>query len=80
MQRAEEVDMSEPYYYLGGFADNEPRIEAMGFSCVTAGTASAFFVTRDSGMVGMDGLVDTIVNGGGNLIGFIGQVRNLPTN
>jgi purine nucleoside permease len=70
---SKEVDMSEPYYYLSGFAANEPRIEAMGFSCVTAGTPSAFYVNNGSGISNMDELISAI-NKGSNLIGFIGQV------
>mmetsp|Transcript_132154 Transcript_132154/g.243059 ORF Transcript_132154/g.243059 Transcript_132154/m.243059 type:complete len:397 (+) Transcript_132154:90-1280(+) len=67
-----EADMSEPYYYLGGFHDNKPRIEALDFSCVTVATASAFSSTKASGIKSMDNLYQKIVQGPNRKVGFIG--------
>lgn len=68
------VDMSEPYYYLSGFTPaNEPRIEALSFSCVTAGTASKFFTKVGSGITTTDELYDAIVAGPNRAVGFTGQ-------
>merc|ERR1719240_2214794 len=55
-----DVDMSEPYYYLGGFYDNKPRIEALHGSCVTIAVASAFTSTVTSGIKSMDELYEKI--------------------
>jgi hypothetical protein len=66
------VHMSEPYYYLSGFHDNKPRIEALHTSCVTVATASAFSSTKASGIKSMDGLYDKIVQGPNRRLGFIG--------
>jgi hypothetical protein len=68
-----EVDMSEPYYYISGFHVNEPRIEALDFSCVTAGTASKFYTKKGSGITTTDQLFDAIAAGPNRAVGFIGQ-------
>jgi len=67
-----DVDMSEPYYYLGGFHDSQPRIEALHSSCVTVATASAFSSTVASGISTMDKLYAKIVAGPNRKVGFIG--------
>lgn len=66
-----EVDMSEPYYYLGGFHGNRPRIEAFSFSCVTAGLASMFYVKAGSGITATDELLTAMATGN-KKVGFIG--------
>lgn len=66
------VDMSEPYYYLGGFHDSKPRIEALHVSCITIATASAFSSTKASGITSMDKLYEKIVQGPNRKVGFIG--------
>lgn len=74
--RGVDVDMSEPYYYLSGSHGTLPRIEAMAFSCVTAGLASSFFTRSDSGVTSVDGLYDAISNSAslsGRSVGFIGS-------
>jgi len=68
-----DVDMSEPYYYLGGFHDSQPRIEALHSSCVTVATASAFSSTVASGISSMDQLYAKIVAGPNRKVGFIGS-------
>jgi hypothetical protein len=67
------VDMSEPYYYLGGFHGGKPRIESLHFSCVTAGTAGIFIVKSDARIATLDALNSAIASGGNKKIGFIGQ-------
>ena len=67
------VDMSEPYYYLAGFHLNAPRIEALAFSCITAGTASMFYTKADSGITTTDELYNAILSGPARQVGFIGQ-------
>jgi hypothetical protein len=66
------VHMSEPYYYMGGFYDNKPRIEALHVSCVTVATTSAFSSTKASGITSIDNLYDKIVQGPNRKVGFIG--------
>lgn len=73
VKSAEEVEMSEPYYYLSGFYGNVPRIEAFGFSCATAGTASQFYTLKKNNITSLDVLADGIENGN-KLMGFIGKV------
>eukprot|EP00873_Tetraselmis_striata_P028745 jgi/Tetstr1/449009/TSEL_036234.t1 len=73
VQEAEEVDMSEPYYYISGFAGNDPRTQAMAVSCPTAGTASDFYTKMDSGITNVDQLVNTLETGQVQALGFIGQ-------
>jgi len=71
----EDVDMSEPYYYLGGFLNSEPRFEYFHFSCVTAAASSEFFALKDSGISSTADLVDAIANAeavAGRTMGFIG--------
>jgi len=68
-----EVEMSEPYYYLGGFYDDKPRIEALHFSCITVAVASAFSSTEASGIKSMDDLYEKISQGPIRKIGFIGE-------
>jgi len=81
-----DVDMSEPYYYLGGFHDSQPRIEALHSSCVTVATASAFSSTVASGLSSMDKLYEKIIAGPNRKVGFIGAGNYdavshvLPTN
>jgi len=81
-----DVDMSEPYYYLSGFHDSQPRIEALGSSCVTVATSSAFSSTAASGISSMDELYNKIVAGPNRKVGFIGAGNYdavshvLPTN
>ena len=70
---AEDVDMSEPYYYLSGFNGNEPRIESMGFSCITAGLASNFYTAAGSGVTDLDALFDAIEAGPNRAVGFVGK-------
>jgi len=72
VRNATDVEMSEPYYYLGGFLDDKPRIEALHVSCVTVATASAFSSTKASGIKNMDGLYEKIVQGPNQKVGFIG--------
>jgi hypothetical protein len=67
------VDMSEPYYYLGGFHGGKPRIESLHFSCVTAGTAGIFIVKSDARINTLDALNSAIASGSNKKIGFIGQ-------
>lgn len=67
-----DVDMSEPYYYLGGFHDSKPRIEALHISCITVATASAFSSTKASGIKNMDDLYNKILAGPNHKVGFIG--------
>lgn len=66
------VHMSEPYYYLGGFYDSKPRIEALDVSCVTVATASAFSSAKTLGIKSMDDLYDKVVQGPNRRVGFIG--------
>jgi hypothetical protein len=68
-----DVDMSEPYYYWSGFHLNQPRIEALDASCITAGMASKFFVTPESNITNVDELYDVLEAGPNRLVGFIGQ-------
>jgi hypothetical protein len=67
-----DADMSEPYYYLSGFHDSKPRIEALHFSCVTVATSSAFSSTISSAIKSMDELYSRIVAGPNRKVGFIG--------
>lgn len=67
-----DADMSEPYYYVAGFYDTAPRIEAMHSSCVTVGTQGNFFVKADSGINTLEQLYDAIVNAAVPDVGFIG--------
>jgi len=67
-----DVDMSEPYYYLSGFHDSQPRIEALHSSCVTVATSSAFSSTVASGISSMDQLYEKILAGPNRKVGFIG--------
>mmetsp|Transcript_24728 Transcript_24728/g.58841 ORF Transcript_24728/g.58841 Transcript_24728/m.58841 type:complete len:332 (+) Transcript_24728:120-1115(+) len=71
--KAEEVDISEPYYYLSGFHNNEPRIEALGFSCSTAGTASMFFTSKTGSITSMEELNLAISQGDNQIVGFIAK-------
>lgn len=73
VEAGEEVDMSEPYYYISGFHQNEPRIESLAFSCVTAGLASKFFTKAGAGLTTTDLLWDKIVAGPNRAVGFIGK-------
>jgi len=78
VMRGEEVDVSEPYYYINGFNDNQPRIEVMDFSCVTLGSLGHFFTKKGSGITTIDGLVAAISAVGensltGRQVGFIGD-------
>lgn len=66
-------DMSEPYYYISGFIGNDPRIEALHFSCTTVGTSGTFFTRMDSGITTVDGLYDAIKTGINRNFGFIGE-------
>jgi hypothetical protein len=81
-----DVHMSEPYYYLGGFHDSKPRIEALHVSCITIATASAFSSAKSSGIKTMDQLYSKIVSGPNRKVGFIGAgnfdavSHVLPTN
>lgn len=68
-----DVDMSEPYYYLAGFHLNAPRIEALAFSCITAGTASKFYTKADSGITTTEQLYNAILSGPSRQVGFIGK-------
>jgi len=68
-----EVDMSEPYYYISGFHEDQPRIEALAFSCVTAGLASKFFTKLGAGVTTTDLLYDAVAAGPNRAVGFIGQ-------
>jgi hypothetical protein len=65
-------DMSEPYYYLGGFHDEMPRIEALAFSCITAGLPSYFFTKASSTITSTDKLYAAL-GGPNKAVGFIGQ-------
>ena len=56
VEAAVEVDMSEPYYYLGGYHNALPRTEALAFSCITAATESHFYTNIGSGISSVDGL------------------------
>mmetsp|Transcript_27901 Transcript_27901/g.53097 ORF Transcript_27901/g.53097 Transcript_27901/m.53097 type:complete len:349 (+) Transcript_27901:97-1143(+) len=67
------VDVSEPYYYISGFLDNNPRIEAMHHSCVTAGTQGHFFTKVTSSIGTMDELINEIDTTENKSVGFIGQ-------
>jgi hypothetical protein len=71
---AEEVDMSEPYYYISGFHGNLPRTQALAVSCATAGTASAFYTNPNSNITTLQQLVDRIEGQASATLGFIGQV------
>jgi hypothetical protein len=66
------VHMSEPYYYMSGFHDDKPRIEALHMSCITVATSSAFSSTAASGITSMDNLYDRIASGPNRKVGFIG--------
>ena len=68
-----EVDMSEPYYYLSGFHGDDPRIEVLSVSCITAGIASKFYTPLGSGITNTDELVQQIIAGPNRAVGFIGQ-------
>lgn len=67
------VDMSEPYYYISGFVNNKPRIEALDYSCITAATEGAFYVRKDKNMNTFDDLYEKLVAGPLHTVGFIGQ-------
>jgi len=69
--KGEEVDMSEPYYYLSGFHGTEPRIESLAFSCVTAGLASKFYTKKGGGITSVDKLYDRLVADDDKYVGFI---------
>ena len=71
--KGEEVDMSEPYYYLGGFHQGDPRIEVLSFSCVTSGIASKFFTKAGSSITSTDLLYEALVAGPNRAVGFIGE-------
>jgi len=73
VEAAEDVDMSEPYYYLAGFHNSEPRIEALAHSCITAGTASSFYTKKGSGITSVDLLFDALTADTSLMVGFIGQ-------
>eukprot|EP00240_Pyramimonas_obovata_P004322 CAMPEP_0118944498 /NCGR_PEP_ID=MMETSP1169-20130426/40411_1 /TAXON_ID=36882 /ORGANISM="Pyramimonas obovata, Strain CCMP722" /LENGTH=368 /DNA_ID=CAMNT_0006889995 /DNA_START=15 /DNA_END=1121 /DNA_ORIENTATION=+ len=66
-----DVDMSEPYYYISGFHDNTPRIEALHSSCVTAGTQGNFITKAGSGITTMSQLYQAIDTGALKDVGFI---------
>ena len=65
------VDMSEPYYYLGGFHGGKTHIESLYFSCVTAGTAGIFIVKSDARINTLDALNSAITSGNNKKIGCI---------
>lgn len=67
-----DVDMSEPYYYVAGFYDNSPRIEAMHSSCVTVGTQGNFIVNVASSITTLDQLYQELLTGSNKDVGFIG--------
>lgn len=67
-----DVEMSEPYYYVGGFLDNKPRIESMHISCLTVATSSVFSSTTASGIKSVDELYAKITQGPNRRVGFIG--------
>eukprot|EP00746_Dinoflagellata_sp_MGD_P058681 gnl/MRDRNA2_/MRDRNA2_25092_c0_seq1.p1 gnl/MRDRNA2_/MRDRNA2_25092_c0~~gnl/MRDRNA2_/MRDRNA2_25092_c0_seq1.p1 ORF type:complete len:368 (+),score=55.32 gnl/MRDRNA2_/MRDRNA2_25092_c0_seq1:104-1207(+) len=67
-----DVDMSEPYYYLGGFHDSKPRIESLHTSCITVATVTVFFSSKASGIKSMDELYQKVVQGPNRKVGFIG--------
>lgn len=66
-------DMSEPYYYLAGFHNSEPRIEALAHSCITAGTASSFYTKKGSGITSVDTLSARLTADPSAMLGFIGK-------
>lgn len=66
-------DMSEPYYYLAGFHNSEPRIEALAHSCITAGTASSFYTKKGSGITSVDELSRRLAADTSLMLGFIGK-------
>mmetsp|Transcript_47672 Transcript_47672/g.91022 ORF Transcript_47672/g.91022 Transcript_47672/m.91022 type:complete len:357 (+) Transcript_47672:56-1126(+) len=70
---AGDMDVSEPYYYLSGFMDSRPRIEALDHSCITAGTHGHFFTKKDSGIENIDQLINEIATTDRRAVGFIGQ-------
>jgi len=69
----EDVDMSEPYYYISGFHNDVPRIESLDFSCITAAVASKFFTLKGEGITTTDELYDEITKGPNRAVGFIGK-------
>jgi len=71
--KADDVEMSEPYYYLSGFHATTPRIESLAFSCITAGLASSFYTKKGSGVTSVDALFDKVSQGPNRAVGFIGQ-------
>lgn len=81
-----EVHMSEPYYYVAGFHNNAPRIEALHSSCVTVGTQGNFIVKVDSGITTLEQLYQQISTGAIKDVGFIDKGNAdsvssiLPTN
>eukprot|EP00959_Pyramimonas_sp_CCMP1952_P020316 428613-Pyramimonas_sp.AAC.1 len=64
--------MSEPYYYLNGFYNNLPRIEALHASCITAATQGTFITKIDSGIQTLGELYNAINTGDNKDVGFIG--------
>ena len=67
-------DMSEPYYYLGGFShEGVPRIESLAFSCITAGLDSFFFTKAGTGVDSTDELNAALTAGTNKAVGFIGS-------
>jgi len=73
VESSEVVDMSEPYYYLAGFHNSKPRIEALAHSCITAGTASHFYTLKTSGITSVDDLYDALVADESAIVGFIAK-------
>jgi hypothetical protein len=51
-----EVEMSEPFYALSGFSENQSYRQSLDFSCVTAGTESYFYVKNGSNITSVDEL------------------------
>lgn len=66
-----DVDMSEPYYYLGGAHDGTPRIESLAFSCITAAIESHFYTNKESSITSVEKLVEAISTSDNRRVGFI---------
>lgn len=78
VMRGENVDVSEPFYYINGFNGNKPRIEVMDFSCVSLGSRGYFFTKKGSGITTLDDLVAQISAAddsqvSARSVGFIGK-------
>eukprot|EP00211_Chloroparvula_japonica_P007355 CAMPEP_0119126680 /NCGR_PEP_ID=MMETSP1310-20130426/5511_1 /TAXON_ID=464262 /ORGANISM="Genus nov. species nov., Strain RCC2339" /LENGTH=323 /DNA_ID=CAMNT_0007116851 /DNA_START=141 /DNA_END=1109 /DNA_ORIENTATION=- len=68
-----DLDMTEPYFVVGGFFEGRTRQESLHMSCTSMGYDSTFFTSRDSGIQDVEQLYVAINSGDNKKVGFLGQ-------